>query len=78
MPPMCAPTDPAELPATDITGRIPRLRASLAAAGCDALVVTKLVNIRYLIGFSGSAATVLLTDTEALAVTDGRYRDQMS
>jgi Xaa-Pro aminopeptidase len=59
-----------------VAGRVDRLRDRLDAAGCDALLVTKLVNIRYLTGFTGSAALVLVTADEVLFVTDGRYRDQ--
>jgi Xaa-Pro aminopeptidase len=78
MPPMGVLPDLAALPATEVAVRLPRLRDSLDAAGCEALVVTKLENIRYLTGFSGSAATLLVTGTDALVVTDGRYRYQMA
>jgi len=60
----------------DVAARVDRLRALLDDAECDALLVTHLVNVRYLTGFSGSAAMVLLTDDGLLFVTDGRYRDQ--
>ena len=60
----------------DVTGRVPRLRARLGEAGCDALLVTRMVNIRYLTGFTGSAALLLVTPDDLLFVTDGRYRDQ--
>ena len=43
------------LPAMDVAGRAGRLRAALADAGIDALLVTHLVNVRYLTGFTGSA-----------------------
>jgi len=56
--------------------RVARLRERFDAAECDALLVTKLVNVRYLTGFSGSAALVFVTPDELLFVTDGRYRDQ--
>jgi Xaa-Pro aminopeptidase len=60
----------------DVAGRVDRLRASLPAAGCDALLVTHLTNVRYLTGFTGSAA-LLLVGTDALTfVTDGRYAEQ--
>jgi Xaa-Pro aminopeptidase len=45
-------------------------------AGIDALFVTRLVNIRYLTGFTGSAALLLVGPDEVLFVSDGRYRDQ--
>jgi Xaa-Pro aminopeptidase len=60
----------------DVAGRIPRLRAALPDAGCEALLVTSLVNIRYLSGFTGSAGLLLVTPDDALLVTDGRYGEQ--
>src|SRR4051812_27940670 len=61
------------LPPMDIASRASRLREVLDV---DALLVTKLVNIRYLTGFTGSAAMLLVLPTELVFVTDGRYRDQ--
>jgi Xaa-Pro aminopeptidase len=60
----------------DVAGRLPRLRASLAGAGAEALLVTRLVNIRYLTGFTGSAGLLLVRRDDLVFVTDGRYRDQ--
>ncbi len=61
----------------DVAGRVPRLRAALAAAGtADALLVNKMVNIRYLTGFTGSAGAVLVLPDDLLLVTDGRYGQQ--
>ena len=57
----------------DVAPRLPRLRARLADAGIDALLVTKLANVRYLTGFTGSAAVLLVGADDALFVTDGRY-----
>ena len=37
-----------------------RVRAGLRDAGCDALLVTDLMNVRYLTGFTGSAARLLV------------------
>ena len=48
----------------------------LEAEGLDALLVTSLPNIRYLTGFSGSAALVLATASGVLLVTDFRYEAQ--
>jgi Xaa-Pro aminopeptidase len=45
----------------------------MASAGHDALIVTNLPNVRYLTGFAGSTATVLLTADELVFITDGRY-----
>jgi Xaa-Pro aminopeptidase len=58
-----------------------RLRAVIAAeAGVDALVVTHLPNIRYLTGFSGSNAVLVIApdpDEDRIG-TDGRYADQVA
>lgn len=55
-------------------------RARVGAAlpdGVDALLVTALVNVRYLTGFTGSNGAVLLhRDGAAVLATDGRYRLQ--
>jgi Xaa-Pro aminopeptidase len=70
------------LPPMALPARVGRLRAALAAAGAgdepapDALLVTHLVNIRYLTGFTGSAGLLVVTPDELVLVTDGRYRDQ--
>lgn len=60
----------------DVAGRLGRLRAGLSGAGVDAVVVTNLTNVRYLTGFTGSAGVLVVTDREAVLVTDGRYADQ--
>ncbi|MBV8305601.1 MAG: aminopeptidase P family protein [Acidimicrobiia bacterium] len=62
--------------APDVAGRLARLRSSVGAAGCEALLVTQLVNVRYLTGFTGSAALLLVLPDEVVLTTDGRYRDQ--
>jgi Xaa-Pro aminopeptidase len=66
----------APLPPLDVAGRLDRLRARLADAGVDALLVTNLANVRYLTGFTGSAGLVAVTGSSALLTTDGRYRTQ--
>lgn len=43
----------------------------------DAIVVTKLVNVRYLTGFTGSNGAVLVRhDDDPILATDGRYDEQ--
>ncbi|HEX6570253.1 MAG TPA: Xaa-Pro peptidase family protein, partial [Acidimicrobiales bacterium] len=70
--------DPGSLPPMDVADRSVRLRARLDDAGCDALLVSNLTNVRYLTGFTGSAALLLVTRDGLVFVTDGRYRDQAS
>ncbi len=65
-----------QLPATSVSSRLGALREAIEAAECDALLVTSLVNVRYLTGFTGSAGMLLVTATDALLVSDGRYREQ--
>ena len=60
----------------DVPARLDRLRAALDAAGCDALLVTNLTNVRYLCGFTGSAGSLLVRRDDALLFTDGRYATQ--
>ena len=64
------------LPPMDVAGRSTRLRERVGAAGCEALLVTSLTNIRYLTGFTGSAGMLLVLPDELVFVSDGRYRDQ--
>jgi Xaa-Pro aminopeptidase len=66
----------AALPEITVTGRLDRLRAAFDEHEVDALVVTTLPNVRYLTGFSGSAAVLIVTRDLALLTTDGRYRTQ--
>ncbi|MEJ5255681.1 MAG: Xaa-Pro peptidase family protein [Acidimicrobiales bacterium] len=60
----------------DVTSRADRLRALLAREGCDGLLVTNLIDVRYLTGFSGSAGLLLVLADELVLVTDGRYGEQ--
>ena len=48
-------------------------RATMAASGLDAFIVVHPPNVRYLTGFTGSTAIVVLTPAEAVFITDGRY-----
>ncbi len=57
--------------------RIAALRESLTAAHIDALVLTSLPNVRYLTGFSGSSALVLVTQRDLHFITDFRYDTQV-
>ena len=66
----------APLPPIVVTGRLDRLRAALDEHEVDALIVTTLPNVRYLTGFSGSAAVLVVTKDLSVLTTDGRYRTQ--
>jgi Xaa-Pro aminopeptidase len=54
-------------------GRIAKVRGVLADNGVDALLVTNLTNARYLTGFSGTNAQVLITGDRAIFFSDPRY-----
>ncbi len=50
-----------------------RLVAALAEAGLDALVVSHLINVRYLTGYVGSNAAAVIGARGARVLTDSRY-----
>ena len=56
--------------------RIDRLRFSFSALGADAFLVSHLPNIRYLCGFTGSAALLLVEQSSTTLFTDSRYTFQ--
>ena len=59
----------------EVAARLPKLVATLGDV--DALLVTRLVNIRYLTGFTGSAGMLLVrADGTSVFVSDGRYATQ--
>lgn len=60
-------------PADLLTARHARVRDALAREGLDALAVFHLPNIRYLTGFGGSTAILVLGLDELVLITDGRY-----
>ena len=53
-----------------------RLRFSFSALSADAFLVSHLPNIRYLCGFTGSAALLLVEQSSATLFTDSRYTFQ--
>ena len=58
----------------DIHGpRRDRLRQVLADRDAPAVLVTGLVNVRYLSGFTGSHGALLITPDKVVLATDGRY-----
>ncbi len=57
--------------------RLADLREAMGRADLDGLLVTSLPNIRYLTGFSGSSALLLVTALECVLLTDFRYETQV-
>ncbi|MDR0300428.1 MAG: Xaa-Pro peptidase family protein [Streptococcaceae bacterium] len=55
--------------------KIKNIKEKMKRQGLDSLVVTDRINIYYLTGFSGTAATVLLTEDADYFMTDDRYID---
>jgi Xaa-Pro aminopeptidase len=60
----------------NFAARVGRLCALLDPAGIDALLVSRLPNVRYLTGFTGSAGLLLVVADALVFVTDGRYVEQ--
>ena len=60
----------------DFRARKKRAAAAVAAAGVDGLLVTHLPDVRYLCGFTGSSAALVLARGGATLFTDGRYTAQ--
>jgi len=48
----------------------------LVELGADGFLITRLPNVRYLTGFTGSNGQLLLTPSDAVFFTDGRYTEQ--
>ncbi|MBV8051991.1 MAG: aminopeptidase P family protein [Acidobacteriaceae bacterium] len=60
----------------DYDGRQARMQQQLSSAGLGAMLVTRLPNIRYLCGFTGSAGALLVSHRNSTFFTDGRYKEQ--
>jgi Xaa-Pro aminopeptidase len=58
---------------SEYRARRERTAAALAELEVDALLVSALSNVRYLTGFTGSNAVVLLSTSSAILFTDPRY-----
>lgn len=57
----------------ETAARSERLREQLEHEDCPAAVISDLINVRYLTGFTGSAALLLVLPDGLVLVTDGRY-----
>ncbi|MFN8015183.1 MAG: Xaa-Pro peptidase family protein [Acidimicrobiia bacterium] len=60
-----------------VSGRVNRLRDVLPSE-VDSIIVSNLVNIRYLTGFTGSNALAYISREDFILITDGRYEVQSS
>lgn len=59
-----------------ISARLAAARAAIAQSGVDALLVSQPENRRYLSGFTGSTAVLLISQDAAYIATDSRYWEQ--
>lgn len=55
-----------------------RIKRLLQLARTDAILITDLINLRYLTGFTGSSGFAIITDTKNYFLTDNRYKIQSS
>ena len=65
-----------DLPPIGYAGRAEALRSRLADAGVEALLVTDLVHVRWITGFTGSNGAVAVLPDRVVLVTDPRYGDR--
>ena len=73
---MGPPGQVSDLPPIGYVGRIERVRDAATDRGFDGVLVTDLVNLRWLTGFTGSSGRLLVRATDAVLVTDGRYGER--
>jgi Xaa-Pro aminopeptidase len=59
-----------------LSARRRKAAAAAKAMGVDGLLVTHLPDVRYLCGFTGSNAALVLADARSVLITDGRYTAQ--
>lgn len=52
------------------------LKSILANQGLDGMLISRLSNVRYICGFTGSAGSCLITPNDNYFITDGRYMEQ--
>ena len=56
--------------------RCSRIESQFELLAADGFLITNLTNVRYLSGFTGSNAALLMSPKNSTLITDGRYRDQ--
>ena len=52
------------------------LRKKLPGQGVDGILITDLLNVKYLSGFTGSSGSIIITLKDAIFLTDFRYQEQ--
>jgi len=57
--------------------KLQQLRDQFAAHNIDAMLVTNPINVSYLSGFTGDDSYILITQNEAIFLTDARYTEQV-
>ncbi|MHB1457275.1 MAG: M24 family metallopeptidase [Armatimonadota bacterium] len=57
--------------------RLVRVKKYLLEQKIDAILVSNLLNVRYLSGYTGSSARLLITPDDAYIITDSRYEMQV-
>src|SRR6187399_1371831 len=58
--------------------RIAKIKSQFSDHKIDSFLVKNLPNIRYISGFSGSAASILISNDKNYFITDFRYKSQSS
>lgn len=56
--------------------RLNEIQRHLSESGIEAFLVSDLLNVRYLSGYTGSSARLLITPDDAYIITDSRYEMQ--
>jgi Xaa-Pro aminopeptidase len=65
-----------KIPITNYFSRLTLFKESLKRKKIDAFLVSEIHNIRYLTGFTGSSALLLITENKNIFLTDFRYQEQ--
>ncbi len=53
-----------------------KLKSVIAEQGIDGMLISRLSNVRYICGFTGSAGSCIITPNDNYFITDGRYMEQ--
>lgn len=56
--------------------RLARLKQKLVESDIDIAVITKLANVRYLSGFTGTCGALIIAPNKSIFITDFRYKEQ--